>query len=350
MAKDKKPIRRVVSVEFWRDDKVMDSFSPEDKLFMLYLLTNPQSTQLGIYHINKKTMAYELGYSPETITVLLDRFENTYGMIKYSPETHEIAIKNYLRHSILAGGLPVEDLLRKELLAVEDKSLVDYAFTGVMNDKDLNASVRKIINEFYALQKVNDDSYHDSLDDSYNDSYPINNQLSIINNHSSNTNHSNSNNMVVVVNNNNINTNRARTREETNHHHDENMTDAFTDDETLQPTETLEVYAANNIINMNGRNMELLVGFREWLPDDVIRYAIDLANRCCKTGVPTYNYVEKILMGYTRQKIQTVEQAQMLEKAREADREKQTKRVVKMPQRKTAEEESADFWGRVKTY
>ena len=338
MAKDKKPIRRVVSVEFWHDDKVMDSFSPEDKLFMLYLLTNPQSTQLGIYHINKKTMAYELGYSPETITVLLDRFENTYDMIKYSPDTHEIAIKNYLRHSILAGGLPVEDLLRKELLSVEDKSLIDYAFNSIADDKDLNASVRKIIAEYSSLQKLNDDSY--------NDSYPINNQLSIINSDTTSIRDSSSNNVVVVN-----NTKRACAREETNHHHD-GPDIAFTDDETQTvDAETLEVYAANNIVNMNGRNMEFLNGFRDKLSEDVIRYAIDLANRCCKSGVPTYNYVEKILMSYVRKKITSVEQAQALERERDAERKEAANgfRTRARP-RPTAAEESAAFWGNVKSY
>ena len=45
-------IKRVVDVDFWNDEKVMDLFTPEDKLFFLYLLTNPHTTQLGIYAIH----------------------------------------------------------------------------------------------------------------------------------------------------------------------------------------------------------------------------------------------------------------------------------------------------------
>ena len=156
--KEKKEIRRVVSVEFWRDDKVLDSFTPEDKLFILYLLTPPQSTQIGVYNINKKTMAYELGYSVESITVLLDRFERVYDMIKYSPETHEVAIKNYLRHSILKGGKPVEDLLRSEMAKVKDKSLLEYVFENIDSDESLNESVRNIMREFYAAMNPVDES------------------------------------------------------------------------------------------------------------------------------------------------------------------------------------------------
>ena len=91
-------IKRIVDVQFWNDDKVIEYFSPEDKLFMLYLMTNPHTTQLGIYAINKKHMSFELGYTIDTINVLIDRFENKYGMIKYSNETKEMAIKNYLKY------------------------------------------------------------------------------------------------------------------------------------------------------------------------------------------------------------------------------------------------------------
>lgn len=47
-------VKRVVDTQFWNDDKVVDCFSPEDKLFMLYLMTNPHTTQLGIYPVNEK--------------------------------------------------------------------------------------------------------------------------------------------------------------------------------------------------------------------------------------------------------------------------------------------------------
>ena len=72
-------IKRIVDVQFWNDDKVLEYFSPEDKLFMLYLMTNPHTTQLGIYAINKKHMSFELGYTIDVINVLLDRFENWFN-------------------------------------------------------------------------------------------------------------------------------------------------------------------------------------------------------------------------------------------------------------------------------
>lgn len=163
-------IKRIVDTNFWNDDKVIEMFSPEDKLFMLYLLTNPHTTQLGVYAINKKIMAFEIGYSVEAICVLLERFEKKYDLIKYSKSTGEIAIKNFLRHSIVKGGKPVEDLLLKEISLVKDKSLLLYVYGNVCNYDNLNETVKKVLNVINENYNVNDNdndvSYHDSYDDS----------------------------------------------------------------------------------------------------------------------------------------------------------------------------------------
>lgn len=149
-------IKRIVDVQFWNDDKVLEYFSPEDKLFMLYLMTNPHTTQLGIYPINKKHMSFELGYTIDVINVLLDRFENKYEMIKYSNETKEIAIKNYLKHSIIKGGKPVEDCLMKEIRQVKDKSLLSYVYSNIKDCETLNDTVRKVIETFNEYDNDND--------------------------------------------------------------------------------------------------------------------------------------------------------------------------------------------------
>lgn len=137
-------IKRIVDTGFWTDDKVMDMFSPEDKLFFLYLMTNPHSTQLGIYHINRKSIAFEIGYSVDAVSVLIDRFETKYKMIRYSNDTNEIAIKNYLKHSIIKGGKPVEDLLKKEVSAVKDKTLLQFVYDEI-SGSGLNISVEKVL-------------------------------------------------------------------------------------------------------------------------------------------------------------------------------------------------------------
>jgi len=165
-----KDIKRCISTGFWKDDKVLNDFSPEDKYFMLYLLTNPHTSQLGIYHLPLKVAAVELGYSLDAINVLLVRFETKYDIIRYSRETNEVAIKNYLRYSIVSGGKPVMDCLEKEYNTIKDMSLVSYVFNHLksIDSKYLNITVIDFINKYKDINNDNDneryvhESYHES--------------------------------------------------------------------------------------------------------------------------------------------------------------------------------------------
>ena len=173
-------IRRLVNIEFWTDDKVVNEFTPEDKYFMLYLLTNPHTTQLGIYKLNARYAAFEMGYSEETVKSLLKRFDSHLGLIYWSKDTGEVAIKNYLIHSIIKGGKPVADLLWKEINDVKNKDLVTKVFNHIKDSDNINKTVRNIIdiylnknnniNEIHN-ENENDKSYHQSYDDSCHDSY-----------------------------------------------------------------------------------------------------------------------------------------------------------------------------------
>ena len=177
-------IKRIVDTSFWTDNKV-DDFSPEDKYFMLYLLTNPFTTQLGIYEISMKQVAFQLGYSKDAVMALIERFER-YGIIIFSNKTNEIAIKNFLKHSIVKGGAPVRDCLIKEMKTVKDKELINRVFAHIKGYEKLNETVKRIIQEYeekngtlsYSNEKDNENdnendnevSYHDTDDESSNDS------------------------------------------------------------------------------------------------------------------------------------------------------------------------------------
>lgn len=159
--------KRIVSTSFWTDRKV-DTFSPEDKYFMLYLLTNPHTTQLGIYEFSIKHAAFELGYSTETVTALLDRFQNRYGIIMYSDEYGEIAIKNYLKHSIVKGGKPVLDCLKKELSNVKCMEMIAYIANANKNSE--NATVSEFINY---IKKTYNNILNENDNDNDNDNERI---------------------------------------------------------------------------------------------------------------------------------------------------------------------------------
>ena len=66
---------------------------------------------------------------------------------------------------------------------------------------------------------------------------------------------------------------------------------------------TLEVYATNNLRGMTPYNVEQLATFRDDLPEDVIRHAIDEA---CGSGHPYYNYARAILNRYVDEGFKTL--------------------------------------------
>ena len=110
---------------------VMEEMTPEDKYFYLYLQTNPNTTQIGIYPITKKQMAFDLGYSIETVHALMDRFTQHYKLIRYNPETRELAIKNWGKEHLHKGGRPIMDCISAELKEVEDRSLIQYVAEAI---------------------------------------------------------------------------------------------------------------------------------------------------------------------------------------------------------------------------
>jgi len=160
-------VARVVRTSFWTSKLAMEVFSAEDMYFMLYLMTNPHTTQLGIYPISKKYMALEFKHSIESIESILDRFENKYELIKYSKATNEVAIKNYLESSIIKGGKPVEDCLIKEIKAVKDKSLLDFVYQYISKCEELNDTVKDILH--LLNQNSNTNNYSNTNNKETND-------------------------------------------------------------------------------------------------------------------------------------------------------------------------------------
>ena len=158
-------IFRKLHTAFWQDAKVIEELTPEDKFFFIYLLTNPATTQIGIYQITKKQMSFELGYSIESINSLMDRFENHHKLIKYNPYTREIGIKNWGKYNLDRSGKPMLDCVKKELEEVSDISLIEYVSKGIKKEeiKDIFKSYLNKEN----INKSNNDTYNESYTDTF---------------------------------------------------------------------------------------------------------------------------------------------------------------------------------------
>ena len=92
-------IYRQIYLTFWTDTKVVNDFTPEDKYFYLYLMTNPHTNLCGCYEVSIKQMAWETGYNEDTVSHLLERFASVHKIIKYSKETREILILNWHKYN-----------------------------------------------------------------------------------------------------------------------------------------------------------------------------------------------------------------------------------------------------------
>lgn len=118
-------IYRNIQMAFWTDSKVIDDFTPEDKFFYLYLLTNPHTNLCGAYEISVKQMSDETGYSRDTIEKLLKRFAEVHKVAYYSQDTKELLVINWHKYNWTASEKFRKPLL-KEINSVKNDNFKGY--------------------------------------------------------------------------------------------------------------------------------------------------------------------------------------------------------------------------------
>lgn len=90
---------RNISMSFWTDTKVVDTFTPEDKYVYLYCMTNPHTNLCGCYEISIKQMAQETGYNEDAVKQIIKRLDKERQVIRYSLRTKELLILNWFRYN-----------------------------------------------------------------------------------------------------------------------------------------------------------------------------------------------------------------------------------------------------------
>lgn len=88
-----------VHQSFWTDRKIMEDCTPEERYFLLYLLSNPHGNITGVFELGFKQMSVETGYTEDTVRNLINRLQDVHGVIRYSPETREILILNWYKYN-----------------------------------------------------------------------------------------------------------------------------------------------------------------------------------------------------------------------------------------------------------
>ena len=131
-------VYRQIWMSFWTDAKVDDDFTPEDKYFYLYLLTNPHTNLCGCYEISMKQMSKETGYNEDTVKRLLERMRDVHGVIDFDLSTKEVLILNWYKYNWNTS----KDLLNfvssceKNIKNESFRIYVSDAIKSFANDKD----------------------------------------------------------------------------------------------------------------------------------------------------------------------------------------------------------------------
>lgn len=119
---------RHVHTTFWDDGFVLD-LTPEEKYFYLYLMTNNNTTQCGIYELPYRVIEMHTGYNRETVQKLLQRFFE-YGKITYNELTKEIMLINWAKYNFI-NSPKVKKCIEKELFAVKHTPFVKSYVTSL---------------------------------------------------------------------------------------------------------------------------------------------------------------------------------------------------------------------------
>lgn len=116
---------RNIHLSFWQDTKVTDDFTPEDRYFYLYLLTNPHTNLCGCYEISIKQMANEMGYDVKKVDKLIERFSSIHNLIRYSQSERELLIFHWSKYNWTSSEKFRKPLLQ-EIQNIKTDSFREY--------------------------------------------------------------------------------------------------------------------------------------------------------------------------------------------------------------------------------
>lgn len=135
---------RNVSQSFWTDPKVDDDFTPEEKYFFLYLLTNPHTSVCGCYEISMKQMERETGYNCDTVSRLISRMQDVHKVIRYDDQTKEVLIINWPKYNwtksekLISAIVSAAEHIKSAAFKrhIFDTLSIRYGYSSETSDKD----------------------------------------------------------------------------------------------------------------------------------------------------------------------------------------------------------------------
>ena len=142
---------RMFYTSFWTDPKIMEEFTPQDRYFYIYLLTNAHTNICGCYELGPMQMSNETGYDYKTVVMLLERLSVKHNVIRYSPGTKEVCIVNWHKYNWtrseklltsvkkVAAYIKSEDFKRFVLRMVDETDTVSVPYQYPMDTSNSNS-------------------------------------------------------------------------------------------------------------------------------------------------------------------------------------------------------------------
>lgn len=153
---------RSVQTSFWTDVKITEDFSPEDRYFYLYLFTNPHTNLCGCYEVSINQISNEAGFPADKVKRLLEKFSNTYTVVKYSGETRELLLVNWHKYNWNTSN-KLRTAVKNEIDEIKCDEFREY-LTSVFNDEDTVSDIKKY--------GIDSNSNTDTVTDTETDSEP----------------------------------------------------------------------------------------------------------------------------------------------------------------------------------
>lgn len=125
---------RNVYLSFWTDTKVCDQFSPEDKYFMLYLLTNKYTNLCGCFKVSIGQIASDLGYSKDSVERILERFDKEYDIARFDNATSELFVRNWHKYNWTSSP-KLDSALFEEIESVKNDEFHD-CLADIFNERE----------------------------------------------------------------------------------------------------------------------------------------------------------------------------------------------------------------------
>ena len=170
---------RNIHLSFWQDTKVTDDFTPEDRYFYLYLLTNPHTNLCGCYEISIKQMANEMGYDVKKVDKLIERFSSIHNLIRYSQSERELLIFHWSKYNWTSSEKFRKPLLqeiqnvktdsfREYLLKMFNGENVKYGIDTVSRKEEYGMDTTDTITDTVTDTVTDTDSITDTVSDADN--------------------------------------------------------------------------------------------------------------------------------------------------------------------------------------